>query len=57
MDDESDVPRMWVPDQDAVRLAMSRAFGDLRLKNHGLICTPEVYCRNLSEEDEFGACY
>ncbi|WVZ54891.1 hypothetical protein U9M48_005631 [Paspalum notatum var. saurae] len=53
MDDEPDVPRMWLPDQDAPGLAMARAFGDFCLKNHGLICTPEVYHRKLSEKDEF----
>ncbi|KAG2544105.1 probable protein phosphatase 2C 73 [Panicum virgatum] len=53
MDDEPDVPRMWLPDQDAPGLAMARAFGDFCLKNHGLICTPEVYYRKLSEKDEF----
>ena len=53
MDDEPDVPRMWLLDQDAPGLAMARAFGDFCLKNHGLICTPEVYCRKLSEKDEF----
>jgi hypothetical protein len=53
MDDEPDVPRMWLPNQDAPGLAMARAFGDFCLKNHGLICTPEVYCRKLSEKDEF----
>ncbi|RCV36888.1 hypothetical protein SETIT_8G017500v2 [Setaria italica] len=53
MDDEPDVHRMWLPDQDAPGLAMARAFGDFCLKNHGLICTPEVYCRKLSEKDEF----
>ncbi|VAI30303.1 unnamed protein product [Triticum turgidum subsp. durum] len=53
MDDEPDVPRLWLPDQDAPGLAMARAFGDFCLKNHGLICTPEVYYRKLSEKDDF----
>ncbi|XP_062197435.1 probable protein phosphatase 2C 73 isoform X3 [Phragmites australis] len=53
MDDEPDVPRLWLPDQDAPGLAMARAFGDFCLKNHGLICTPDVYYRKLSEKDEF----
>ncbi|NP_001141275.1 putative protein phosphatase 2C family protein [Zea mays] len=53
MDDEPDVPRMWLPDQDAPGLAMARAFGDFCLKSHGLICEPQVYCRKLSEKDEF----
>ncbi|BAF28971.2 probable protein phosphatase 2C 73 [Oryza sativa Japonica Group] len=53
MDDEPDVSRMWLPDQDAPGLAMARAFGDFCLKSHGLICTPEVYYRKLSEKDEF----
>lgn len=53
MDDEPDVPRLWLPDQDAPGLAMARAFGDFCLKSHGLICKPEVYYRKLSEKDEF----
>lgn len=53
MDDEPDVPRLWLPDQDAPGLAMARAFGDFCLKNHGLICRPEVYYRKLSEKDDF----
>uniref|UniRef100_A0A0A9H487 protein-serine/threonine phosphatase n=1 Tax=Arundo donax TaxID=35708 RepID=A0A0A9H487_ARUDO len=53
MDDEPDVPTLWLPDQDAPGLAMARAFGDFCLKNHGLLCTPEVYYRKLSEKDEF----
>nr|CAB3459129.1 unnamed protein product [Digitaria exilis] len=53
MEDEPDVPRMWLPDQEAPGLAMARAFGDFCLKNNGLICTPEVYYRKLSEKDEF----
>uniref|UniRef100_A0A0D3HHA2 protein-serine/threonine phosphatase n=1 Tax=Oryza barthii TaxID=65489 RepID=A0A0D3HHA2_9ORYZ len=53
MDDEPDVPRMWLPDQDAPGLAMARAFGDFCLKSHGLICTPEVYYRKLSAKDDF----
>ncbi|PNT65589.1 hypothetical protein BRADI_4g44750v3 [Brachypodium distachyon] len=53
MEDEPDVPRLWLPDQDAPGLAMARAFGDFCLKNHGLICTPEVYHRKLTEKDDF----
>ncbi|KAG8093380.1 hypothetical protein GUJ93_ZPchr0012g21078 [Zizania palustris] len=53
MDDEPNVQRLWLPDQDAPGLAMTRAFGDFCLKSHGLICTPEVYYRKLSEKDEF----
>ncbi|TVU27553.1 hypothetical protein EJB05_30172, partial [Eragrostis curvula] len=41
MDDEPDVHRLRLPDQDAPGLAMARAFGDFFLKDHVLICTPE----------------
>ncbi|KAL0333162.1 UNVERIFIED_CONTAM: putative protein phosphatase 2C 65 [Sesamum angustifolium] len=47
------VYRVWMPDQDCPGLAMARAFGDFCLKDYGLISTPEVTCRKLSENDEF----
>ncbi|CAI9782353.1 unnamed protein product [Fraxinus pennsylvanica] len=53
MDVEPNVFRVWMPDQDCPGLAMARAFGDFCLKDFGLISTPEVTYRKLTERDEF----
>ncbi|CAH8334486.1 unnamed protein product [Eruca vesicaria subsp. sativa] len=53
MEEEPDVYRVWMPDDDCPGLAMSRAFGDFCLKDYGLLCIPEVFCRRVSREDEF----
>lgn len=53
MEEEPDVYRVWMPDDDCPGLAMSRAFGDFCLKDYGLVCTPEVFCRTVGREDEF----
>ncbi|VVB12818.1 unnamed protein product [Arabis nemorensis] len=53
MEEEPDVYRVWMPDDDCPGLAMSRAFGDFCLKDYGLLCVPEVFCRKISREDEF----
>uniref|UniRef100_A0A1J3FIV2 PPM-type phosphatase domain-containing protein n=2 Tax=Noccaea caerulescens TaxID=107243 RepID=A0A1J3FIV2_NOCCA len=53
MEEEPDVYRVWMPDDDCPGLAMSRAFGDFCLKDYGLVCIPEVFCRTISREDEF----
>ncbi|KAL2500420.1 putative protein phosphatase 2C 65 [Forsythia ovata] len=53
MDEEPNVFRVWMPDQDCPGLAMARAFGDFCLKDFGLISTPEVTYRKLTERDEF----
>ncbi|KAJ3680900.1 hypothetical protein LUZ60_015389 [Juncus effusus] len=53
LEEESDVHRLWLPEEDSPGLAMSRAFGDFCLKDCGLISTPEVSYRRLSEKDEF----
>ncbi|PIM97127.1 Phosphoprotein phosphatase [Handroanthus impetiginosus] len=53
MDEEPKVYRVWMPDQDCPGLAMARAFGDFCLKDFGLISTPEVTYRKLTENDEF----
>ncbi|XP_063946731.1 probable protein phosphatase 2C 72 isoform X2 [Daucus carota subsp. sativus] len=51
--DESHVQRVWLPHEDSPGLAMSRAFGDFMLKNHGVISTPEVTCHRLTFSDQF----
>lgn len=53
MEEEPDVYRVWMPDDDCPGLAMSRAFGDFCLKDYGLLCVPEVIFRKVGREDEF----
>ncbi|KAL0338120.1 UNVERIFIED_CONTAM: putative protein phosphatase 2C 65 [Sesamum angustifolium] len=53
MDEEPNVYRIWMPNEDCPGLAMARAFGDFCLKDFGLISTPEVTYRKLTERDEF----
>ncbi|XP_073042154.1 probable protein phosphatase 2C 65 [Primulina eburnea] len=53
MDEEPNVYRIWMPHEDCPGLAMARAFGDFCLKDFGLISTPEVTYRKLTERDEF----
>ncbi|CAA2956939.1 probable phosphatase 2C 65 [Olea europaea subsp. europaea] len=53
MDKEPNVYRIWMPDEDCPGLAMSRAFGDFCLKDFGLISTPDVTYRKLTQRDEF----
>lgn len=53
MKEEPNVHRIWMPDQDCPGLAMARAFGDFCLKDYGLISTPQVTYRKLTDRDEF----
>lgn len=53
MKEEPNVHRVWMPDQDCPGLAMARAFGDFCLKDYGLISTPEITHRRLTDDDEF----
>ncbi|KAF7825477.1 putative protein phosphatase 2C 65 [Senna tora] len=52
-EEEPDVCRIWMPDEDCPGLAMSRAFGDFCLKDYGLISTPDVFYRKITDQDEF----
>lgn len=52
-EEEPDVFRIWMPDDDCPGLAMSRAFGDFCLKDYGLISVPDVFYRKISPQDEF----
>ncbi|KAF7845258.1 putative protein phosphatase 2C 65 [Senna tora] len=51
--EESQVYRVYMPDEDCPGLAMSRAFGDFCLKDYGLISVPEVFYRKITKQDEF----
>ncbi|KAL5742434.1 hypothetical protein ACOSP7_029166 [Xanthoceras sorbifolium] len=53
LDEEPDVYRIWMPDEDCPGLAMARAFGDFCLKDYGLISIPEISYRKLTSKDEF----
>ncbi|XLT06603.1 hypothetical protein HN51_045352 [Arachis hypogaea] len=53
LQDEPEVPRVWLPFDDAPGLAMARAFGDFCLKDYGVISIPEFSYRLLTDKDEF----
>lgn len=53
LQDEPEVPRVWLPFDDAPGLAMARAFGDFCLKEYGVISIPEFSHRLLTENDKF----
>ncbi|XP_030472263.1 probable protein phosphatase 2C 33 [Syzygium oleosum] len=53
LQDEPEVARVWLPNNNSPGLAMARAFGDFCLKNFGLISVPDLSCLCLSEKDEF----
>ncbi|CAN0927892.1 Probable protein phosphatase 2C 65 [Linum grandiflorum] len=53
MEEEPEIFRIWMPDEDCPGLAMARAFGDFCLKDYGLISTPQVSYRRLTSNDEF----
>ncbi|RWW25072.1 hypothetical protein GW17_00010612 [Ensete ventricosum] len=53
LQDEPGVHRVWLPDEDAPGLAMSRAFGDYCIKEYGLISVPEVTQRSITSRDQF----
>ncbi|XVE66223.1 hypothetical protein DITRI_Ditri08aG0063200 [Diplodiscus trichospermus] len=53
LQDEPEVPRVWLPFDDAPGLAMARAFGDFCLKKYGVISIPEFSHRSLTERDQF----
>jgi len=53
LQDEPEVPRVWLPFDDAPGLAMARAFGDFCLKDYGVISIPEFSHRQLTDRDQF----
>lgn len=53
LQDEPEVPRVWLPFDDAPGLAMARAFGDFCLKDYGVISVPEFFHWKLTERDRF----
>ncbi|PKA54506.1 putative protein phosphatase 2C 33 [Apostasia shenzhenica] len=53
LEDEPEVARIWLPNNDTPGLAMARAFGDFCLKDFGLISIPDISYRRICENDEF----
>ncbi|KAK6943212.1 PPM-type phosphatase-like domain [Dillenia turbinata] len=53
LDEEPNVFRVWMPDENYPGLAMARAFGDFCLKEYGIISIPELSHVKLTEKDEF----
>jgi serine/threonine protein phosphatase PrpC len=53
LEKEPELFRIWMPDEDCPGLAMAMAFGDFCLKDYGLISTPEVSYRRVTDKDEF----
>ncbi|GAB2277180.1 Probable protein phosphatase 2C 33 [Dionaea muscipula] len=53
LQDEPEVARVWLPNNDSPGLAMARALGDFCLKDFGLISVPDMSYRRLNEKDEF----
>lgn len=51
--DEPNTQRVWLPNNNFPGLAMARAFGDLQLKNYGVIAIPQVSYRQLTNRDQF----
>ncbi|XP_022714714.1 probable protein phosphatase 2C 18 isoform X2 [Durio zibethinus] len=51
LQDEPEVARVWLPNNDSPGLAMARAFGDFCLKDFGLISAPDVFYHRLSERE------
>ncbi|ESQ32135.1 hypothetical protein EUTSA_v10004521mg [Eutrema salsugineum] len=53
MKGEPSSQRVWLPNHDIPGLAMSRAFGDFRLKDHGVIAVPVVSHHRITSKDRF----
>ncbi|XP_078436025.1 putative protein phosphatase 2C 73 isoform X2 [Wolffia australiana] len=53
LEEEPEVLRVWLPNENCPGLAMARAFGDFILKEFGIISTPQVSYRRLTDKDEF----
>ncbi|XVF35366.1 hypothetical protein REPUB_Repub18cG0139400 [Reevesia pubescens] len=51
--EEPHIQRVWLPHEDSPGLAMSRAFGDFLLKNHGVIAIPDIFYHHVTPNDQF----
>ncbi|KAK9218334.1 hypothetical protein WN943_006971 [Citrus x changshan-huyou] len=53
LNDEPGVYRVWMPNGETPRLAISRALGDYCVKEYGLISVLHVTQRNITTRDQF----
>ncbi|XP_068648587.1 probable protein phosphatase 2C 12 [Aristolochia californica] len=53
LEEETNIQRVWLPEDDTPGLAMTRAFGDFMLKSYGIIAIPQMSHYHLSDKDEF----
>ncbi|OIW03403.1 hypothetical protein TanjilG_12000 [Lupinus angustifolius] len=53
LEEEPNIQRVWLPNEKAPGLAMSRAFGDFLLKDHGVIAIPDISYHTLTPTDQF----
>ena len=51
--EEPHIQLVWLPDDEPPGLAMSRAFVNFMLKDHGLITVPDTSYRHLTTSDQF----
>nr|KYP60621.1 putative protein phosphatase 2C 75 [Cajanus cajan] len=52
--EEPHIQRVWIPNnENSPGLAMSRAFGDFLLKDHGLTAIPDISYHSLTSSDQF----
>ncbi|XP_020211587.1 probable protein phosphatase 2C 72 [Cajanus cajan] len=51
--EEPHIQRVWLPNENSPGLAMSRAFGDFMLKDHGIIAIPDISFLTLTSKDQF----
>ena len=52
-DDDSDPPRIWLPDDCCPGCAFSRSLGDRVAKEVGVIALPELLDKQITENDEY----
>ena len=52
-DDDSDPPRIWLPDDCCPGCAFSRSLGDRVAKEIGVIALPELLDKQITENDEY----
>ncbi|KAJ8759794.1 hypothetical protein K2173_009895 [Erythroxylum novogranatense] len=53
LQEQPHIQRVWLPNEDSPGLAMSRAFGDFRLKDYGVIALPRISYHRLTSSDQF----
>lgn len=53
LESEPHILRVWLPNENAPGLAMSRSFGDFVLKSYGVIATPQVSTHQITPRDQF----